>query len=142
MAYLMLMLVTGCLIAMQSPINAVLARKIGSLEAGLVSFLTGSVVLAIVVIICGKGQWSKLLTVPAWQWTGGVLGAIMVCSAIVSVPRIGVLATVLAMILGNIGMAVVIDNYGWFGAPVHPVNLRRIFGLALTLCGLWFVFKN
>lgn len=136
------MLATGCMIAMQAPINAVLSRGIGTLEAALVSFAGGFLALAAATAFFGKGNLLKAATVPFWQWSGGLLGAFMVLTAIVSVPRIGALSTALAMITGNLAMAAFIDNYGWFGVPVTPFGLRRLAGFCLVLAGLYLVFKR
>lgn len=140
--YVILMLVTGCLIALQSPINAALGRFTGALEASLVNFAVGFAALAAAVAFFGRGSVAKACEAPWWQWSGGVLGAVMVFSAVVSVPRIGVLATVLCMILGNLLMASVIDNFGWFGLPLHPFSLRRLLGFCLALAGLYFIFQD
>lgn len=140
MLYLCLMFATGCLIAMQAPVNAALSRLTGALEASLISFLIGSAFLACAVLVFGRGSLFKAFEAPAWQWTGGILGAIMVCASVISVPRIGVLSAVLAMILGNLLLAAVIDNFGWFGAPLNPFTARRALGFCLVLAGLFFIF--
>lgn len=141
MLYIVLMLATGCMIAMQSPINASLSRITGPLEASLFSFLVGTLTLVILAAFFGKGNLLRAIDAAPWQWCGGLLGAIMVFSAIVAVPRIGVLSTALAMIVGNLFMASIIDNFGWFGAPLNPFTLRRLFGLCMTFVGLYFIFK-
>lgn len=134
------MLVTGCLIAMQGPVNTALSRQAGPLEASLFSFLIGTLALVCACLVFGKGSFFKAFGAPAWQWTGGVFGAIMVCATILSVPRIGILSVMLAMIAGNLLMAAIIDNYGWFGSPVVPFSLRRALGFCLVFAGLFFIF--
>lgn len=136
------MLCTGCMIAMQSPINAALSRNTGSLEASLISFFTGTILLGIAVSIFGNGSLLSMFRSPAWQWCGGLLGAVMVFAGIISVPKIGVLSTALAMIVGNLIMAAVIDNYGWFGVPINPFTPGRLIGLCLALISLFFIFKT
>lgn len=140
MPYLAFMFVAGCLIAMQSPVNAALSRQTGTLEASLISFFIGTCALGCAVLLFGRGSLLRVFQAPAWQLTGGLPGAVLVWAAILSVPRIGVLSTVLAMILGNLLMAAVIDNYGWFGAPLTPFTLRRLLGLCLVLAGLFLIF--
>lgn len=143
MLYLALMAIAGLLLAIQSPVNAGLGRHTGPIEASFVSFFTGAACLLFAVLLFGKGSVFKAFDAPPWQWIGGILGAFAVMSAILSVPRIGVLSVSLAMILGNLVMAAVIDNYGWFGAPVQPFTLRRLLGVALVLAGLYFIsFKK
>lgn len=142
MPYALLMVAAGCLIAMQSPINAALSRRVGGLEASLVNFLVGGICIALAALFFGKGSPLKAFGAPPWQLVGGLLGAIMVFSAILAVPRIGVLSSSLAMIIGTLAMSSVIDNFGWFGAPVTPFTIKRLFGLCLTLGGLYFIFHK
>lgn len=142
MFYMLLMLLAGCMIAMQSPINAALSRTVGVLESSLISFLVGTIFLALAVLCFGRGHLPRVLETPPWQWIGGILGAVMVLNTIIAVPRIGVLATVLAMIFGNLVMAAVIDHFGWFGLPVTPFGWRRLAGFLLVLGGLLLVFRR
>lgn len=143
MLFLVLMMLVGAFLAIQSPINTALSRHTGTLEASFVSFLTGTLILLAACLIFGKGSPLKALQAPPWQWLGGLLGAAAVCSAIISVPKIGVLSTSLAMILGNLVMAAIIDNYGWLDASVHHFTVRRLLGFALVVAGLYFIsFKK
>lgn len=142
MLYVLLMLLAGCMIAMQSPINAALSRTVGVLESSLISFAVGGLFLALAVAFFGRGQLSRVLETPPWQWIGGILGAVMVLNTILAVPRIGALTTVLAMICGNLIMAAVIDHFGWFGLPVTPFGWRRLAGFALVLAGLLLIFRR
>ena len=142
MIYVALMLMAGCLMAIQSPINAALSRTVGILESSLISFSVGTASLLIAVLLFGHGHVGRVFSCPPWQWLGGVLGAIMVLNAIIAVPHIGAVSTLLAMVIGNLVMASIIDNFGWFGLPVTPFTLKRIFGFCLVFAGLWCVMRQ
>ena len=139
---LALMIFAGCMVALQAPINAALARTVGTLESSFISFTVGAVFLGLMSFALGRGQVLRLAETPAWQWVGGVLGACMVFSTVLAVPRIGALATGVAMILGNLFMATVIDHFGWFGLPSVPLDGRRALGLACMLAGLVLVMRR
>lgn len=142
MAYLALMLFAGCLIALQAPINAALARSAGQLEASLVNFVVGCALLCVAVLFWGGGHLAAALRAPAWQWSGGVFGAVLVLGALISVPKIGALSAAVAMILGNLLMAALIDNFGWLGLAPIRLSFSRVLGLSLILSGLFFVFRR
>ena len=142
MLYITLIILAGFLTAMQSPINAALSRTVGVLESSFVSFAGGALLLGLAMLFFGRGQIWRLTEAPSWQWIGGILGAAMVLSSIIAVPRIGVLVTALAMIFGNLLMAAIIDNYGWFGVPVTPFGWRRLLGFVLVLAGLALVYRR
>ena len=142
MLYIVLVLMAGALIAMQSPINAALSRTVGVLESSLFNFIVGTAFLSLVVIFFGRGQLTRFVEAPPWQWIGGFLGSFMVLNTIIAVPRLGVLTTLLAMILGNLIMAAIIDHFGWFGLPVTPLGWRRLAGFVLVLAGLMLVLRR
>lgn len=142
MLYITLMILAGCLTAMQAPINAALSRTVGILESSFISFACGALFLGLAMLFLGRGQVWRVVEAPPWQWIGGIFGAILVLNTIIAVPRIGVLATALAMIFGNLLMAAIIDNYGWFGLPVTPFGWRRLLGFALVVVGLVLVFRR
>lgn len=135
MTYIALVFLAGCMAALQPPINAALGRTVGVLESGLISFAGGTAALALLVLWRGRGSLARVADTPAWQWVGGLLGACMVVSAIVAVPRVGATVTLLGMILGNLVMAALIDHYGWFGLEPLPLDRRRLLGLLLVLAG-------
>ena len=126
--YLGMMIAAGLLFGLQSPINAQLSRSVGVLEGSFLSFLGGTLVLGIAVLLFGKGHVGGVFGVPAWQLVGGLLGATVVFNTILCVPHIGVLPTLMAMILGNLIMGCIIDHFGWFGIPVN-----------LFTCGVFWV---
>ena len=139
---LALMIFAGCMVALQAPINAALARAVGTLESSFISFTVGALFLGLMSLVLGRGHVLRLTEAPAWQWVGGVLGACMVFSTVLAVPRIGALATGVAMILGNLFMASVIDHCGWFGLTPMPLDWRRAVGLLLILAGLVLVMRR
>lgn len=142
MFYILLMLVAGGMIALQSPINASLGRTIGVLESGLFNFLMGSAFLVVVVMFFGRGNILQVTNTPLWQWTGGILGAILVISTIICVPQIGALSTITAMIVGNLLFGALIDHFGWFELPVIPFSLQRLSGFVAIVLGLFLVIKH
>jgi Uncharacterized protein conserved in bacteria len=142
MYYIALVVFAGCVVALQPPINAALGRTVGLLESGLVSFAVGTIFLAAAVLLLGRGSLLRVVEIPAWQLSGGVLGAFMVVATSMAAPRIGVLSTLVAMIFGNLVMAAIIDHKGWFGLNVIVFDWRRLLGLALVLAGIALVVRR
>ena len=142
MIYVALMLGAGLLFGLQSPINALLSRSVGTVEGSFLSFLGGTLALGVLVLVAGKGNLAGVASVPFWQLAGGLLGALVVLNTILCVPHIGVLPTLMAMILGNLIMGCVIDHFGWFGITVTAFTWRRFLGVFLVLLGLLIAFRR
>ena len=103
----LLMAVTGALIAMQPAINAGLGKATGSLPAALVSFAVGTLLLAAIVVLSGKaGGLSSTFDVSWYYLLGGVLGAAYVFAALITVGSIGAGGVAAATITGQLTMSV------------------------------------
>lgn len=142
--YTALFLIWGLVAGMGSPvqtaINARLRTAAGSpLIASLISFTVGGAAIALVTLlkdrqltfdhkIMFKSQW--------WLWIGGPLGVIFVTSNILLLPLLGSALTVVAILCGQMMIALTIDHFGWFGVARHKINVQRLAGLALLIVGV------
>jgi bacterial/archaeal transporter family-2 protein len=72
---------------------------------------------------------------PAWLWTGGLMGVLIVFAITLGGPRIGTAATVGLVIAGNLVMAALIDRFGLFGQDEIPLSWPRLLGIALLAAG-------
>jgi bacterial/archaeal transporter family-2 protein len=140
--FLIVAIAGGMLAGTQAPINGELGRKIGSLEAALMSFFIGTILLTLLALFFGKGQLLHLFSVPKWNLFGGFLGAIFVFTIIICVPKLGVATTIFAAIIGQIVISMVIDHFGFFGISRLPINYFRIIGVTLMLTSLFFMYKG
>ncbi|MGD8191352.1 DMT family transporter [Brevibacillus ginsengisoli] len=138
----LLALVGGVAISTQASINGGLGRKIGAIEASLVSFAIGTLALLFITIFLGKGNLSSIGSIPKWQLTGGILGAFYVVVMVLAVPQVGVTTTVASVIAGQIIMSAIVDHYGLFGAKQIPFDLRRLAALILMFGSLYLFFKK
>jgi bacterial/archaeal transporter family-2 protein len=132
--YALLALAGGGLIAAQAPINArlrtVLHAPVGS---ALISFVVGTLVLAVAALVAGQmgDTVSRLGGGPWWAYLGGICGAVFVFATLLASPRIGVTETFVAVVLGQVVLAALIDRFGWFGVKAIPLTWQR--GLAIGL---------
>lgn len=134
--------IVGGLLALQAPINANLGTSTGKLPAALVSFLVGTIILAAIVILSGKASGvAEVSGVPWYYLVGGVLGAIYVTVALISVSTIGAGGVAAATIAGQLTMSVVLDRIGAFGLDQEPITLSRALGVVLLLGGMVLIVR-
>ncbi|MEG2657930.1 MAG: DMT family transporter [Clostridiales bacterium] len=139
---LIFVIMGGIALAIQSPVNAGLGKRVGSLAGGLLSFIGGVLVLLVLVLVFGKGNLMAFTQVPKWQLIGGFLGVIAVMSVIVATPHLGVGVVLVVILLGQVVMGVVIDHFGLFRSPVVPLSPLRIGGVIFIIIGVVMVFKS
>lgn len=140
---IMLATVIGALLPLQALINARLGSATqGPLFASFASFFVGTVALGIALMATRTALPSAqgMGGVPAWVWTGGVIGAVYVLSATVLVPRIGAAALICTVVFGQILGSLLLDHYGVLNAP-RPVDAFRIIGAALVAIGALMVVR-
>ena len=136
-------LIGGVLLAIQSPLNAQLAKALGSpVNAALVSFLVGTVALGVLVAgqrIAPDTAGSRAL--PWYAWAGGLCGAVFVTAAAYAAPRLGVATMLSIAIASQLVTALTIDHFGALGLPQHSVTVGRIAGMVLVIAGVIIVRK-
>ncbi len=131
----------GALTALQGPTNARLAGALNSpVNAAFVSFLVGGVALLLVAtVLQAKPDMAATRALPWHSWIGGLYGAVFVAAAAFATPRLGVASTIVLMVAGQMALSLVLDHFGFMGVPRQPVDLGRVAGVALIVCGVLLI---
>ncbi|GEO83341.1 MULTISPECIES: DMT family transporter [Alphaproteobacteria] len=129
----------GAAIAIQAPINTLLARGLGLLvAAACVSFLAGAAILGVISFVMARAQGRMPdFGAPApWLYVaGGALGTLYVTTAILLTPRIGAAAVMAFAVTGQLMAGLLIDRVGFLGVAVRELSLGRIAGAVLLISG-------
>jgi transporter family-2 protein len=143
MIYIFFALIAGAILPIQAAVNAALRVPLGApVWASLSSFLVGTCCLVMFAVATRLPLPPVALSsVPAWQWTGGVLGAVFVTSSVVLTPKLGTATTFGLVITGQLLASLVVDHFGWLGIPQHSINWPRVLGVGLMLLGAFVIRK-
>jgi len=140
---ILIVLLAGVGLAVQSPTNAALARAGGSVTlAALMSFLLGTGVLVVAWMAIDRTPPGALKGAPAWAWAGGLYGAGFVAAMAYATPRLGLAATLTLAVASQLAAALVLDHYGLLGLKPAPVSLARVGGVVLVLAGVLLVRRG
>ena len=123
--------------AVQAAVMGELGERAGIFPALAFSGVV-SVFLGLALLVIAKQSFRGLGDVvrqPVWLWTGGALSVLIILAITVASPRIGLAATIGIIIAFNLGVAALIDRFGWFGFDRIPIGWARIFGLLLLGAG-------
>lgn len=135
-------LLGGITLSAQSAINGTFSRKAGTIETTLLTFLTGTMFLSIFILFFGRGNVLAVLEVPKWQLSAVFLGVLFLLFIVTAVPRIGVIATNITVIIGQLVIGIVIDNFGWFNSIVIPLDWKRSVALLFMIIALYLIYKG
>ena len=138
-----LALLSGFCLAIQPAVNGHLGIGISSgIQAALISFLIGTILLiAINVILKQMRNVKKAFQkkAPWWFYMGGFLGSLYVFFALVITPEIGTGAFVIFVLIGQMVVSLLIDNYGLLRSRIRKVSYIQIIGLVVMLLGAGIV---
>ncbi|SMC82522.1 DMT family transporter [Papillibacter cinnamivorans] len=125
----------GTCVALQSTFNSRLSEKIGVWESNAVVMAVGLAVALILVWFLGDGSISNIREVNPLYLTGGILGVIIVFSAIRSVSLVGIGFFLIASFAAQIVVGFLVDSFGLFGLPKVAFSPAKLAGIALILAG-------
>jgi transporter family-2 protein len=133
----------GGMIALQSVLNAALGQRIGNFGSVLIlTVISIGILLVVLLLFPGTARFRSLPGISEWYlYLGGALGVAILAAPIFLVPRIGVTSTLVAIVFGQLLMALIMDHFGLFAAPQIKATLPRIVGIILVVAGAVLVSR-
>lgn len=140
--YIIAAFLIGAAISFQPPINATMARGLGSpLLAASISIFISLIFVIILWLSLGKGTGdiSQIRILPWWVIIGGIVGVLFVAGSIVVAPVLGVALFFVCVVAGQLFGSILLDQFGVFGLAVRPLNMMKVVGVGLVLAGAFLV---
>ncbi|NMA69330.1 MAG: DMT family transporter [Desulfitobacterium sp.] len=134
--------ISGITMAIQGTLNSQLYQKTSILAATFVVHVIG-VILAFITVLVTRTPLTEYswFSIPWYLYLGGVLSVIIIGLVAFSIPKIGVANATTAIIIGQVGAALIIDHFGLFGTERIPWSSWQILGLILFAAGAKLLFK-
>jgi bacterial/archaeal transporter family-2 protein len=136
--------VVGGLVATQAPLNSQLGRVVGGVNASVVALAVSFVaLLTLATLTDGLGGIRRIGDAPLRVAIGGGLaGALYVGSIVFTVRALGAGGLTALTIAGQLGVAMVIDHFGWLGVERSPITAAKVSGVVLLALGAWLVIRE
>ena len=132
----------GAVLSVQAAINGRLGEAVGVLRSSLLTFVVGAIVTALLILFFEPAHAVSLLEVPKWQLSGALFGVVYMLVMVGAVPRVGTAVATVAVILGQLGMGMLIDNFGWFGNPAIELSPHRVLAMLCLALALLFMYRS
>ena len=141
--WIVITFLAGAVLPLQAGINNRLAKGLSSpVYATLVSFAVGTATLLVYALVSGQTYTTRTLkSLPAYSWTGGVLGCFYLATVILAFPRLGAALTFSLIVAGQLLISLLLDHYGILVAQPHGVNVYRLLGVLLIVAGVVLIRK-
>jgi bacterial/archaeal transporter family-2 protein len=131
----LLMFASGVGIPIMAAWNARLGTELGSpWAAAFILFVLGAIICGIATVVLGLPKRGWFGATPLY-YAGGLVASLYFLSITWTAPRIGVANAVFFVLLGQIGAAALVDQFGLFGALKSSLTTQRIIGIAFMLIG-------
>ncbi len=134
-------LVGGLAVGFQGPIAGAMGQRIGGAASSLIVHVSGALFSALLLAFRHGENMRAWRSLPWYMLISGIFGLILYQTINVTLPRLGSTMMVTLIIIGQLGIGMVIDHFGWLGVTVHPINLSRVAGLLLLLAGGYFIAR-
>jgi bacterial/archaeal transporter family-2 protein len=141
---ILLAVIAGVAGSVQVAVMSKLGDRVGVF--GALAWATGlTAVLALALLLVARQSLTPFVEAarqPVWLWSGAIMSLIIVLAITVAGSRIGVIATVSVLLVGQFAAGAVIDQYGLLGAERVPVKWIRVLGIALLAVGAALTLKR
>ncbi|MEM6650419.1 MAG: DMT family transporter [Pseudomonadota bacterium] len=140
--FILMGFLAGGLVSVQGIINGRLSHFIGGpTQAALVSFSVGCLFLVFVNLVTRRSipTLAEASAAPWWAWTGGFFGALVVTSAALIIPKVGIASWTASIITGSLVFALWLDHIGAFGQLSREINFMRVVGASFLLLGVYII---
>lgn len=135
----------GIAMTFQTAINSQLREYLNSpLQAALLSFLMGTILLAILVFFqpVEKPEFATFVKLPWYLWLGGFLGVYAISLSIYTAPKLGFLTLSGLIIFGQLVTSMVLDHFGLLGTEKAPINWQRLLGGVVIFIGVLLTLQR
>lgn len=142
--FLGLALLIGAALAVQAGINAQLRVFAGSpFRSAMISVAVSTTALLVIILVDPSREGPMLLArAPWWIYTGGLLGAFVVCGSLMLAPRLGAATLSIGIICGQLVTALLLDQFGLVGYKVVALSPTRIVGALLLGAAVYLIQRG
>lgn len=140
--FYLLPLLAGVAMTTQAGVNSQLREVTNSsITASFISFIIGTIALAVVVIATGQPfpNFKGLGEIAWYKYLGGLLGAAFVTIVVVSTQRLSASELFALIVAGQLITALFFDHFGFAGFRESPATVTRVIGAVLLVVGAYLI---
>ena len=144
MGYLQVILIGllgGTAVGIQSPIAGAIGKRVGGTASSFIVHLSDTIFSGILKVQEGRENirdWHKL---PWYMLGAGIFGLILYQTINVTLPRLGSTMMIALIIVGQLLVGIIMDQFGLFGVTTRHIDLARILGVIALLVGGYLIAR-
>ncbi len=131
----------GLSVGMQGPISGAISERVGGTSSSFIIHVSGAFLSGLLLLVRGGEQIQNWRSLSWYMFGAGAFGVILYLTLSVTLPRLGATPALAIIIIGQLVMGMTIDQFGWFGVPIHPVDVTRVVAACLLLVGGYLILR-
>ncbi|MFQ5661171.1 MAG: DMT family transporter [Gammaproteobacteria bacterium] len=141
LALAVIAVIGGAAIAIQSQLMGLMDEGMGTRESVFITYGGGGILAAVVMLVLRGGNLKAWQEVPWYVFSAGALGLLIVGAISYTVPRMGLAKAFTIIVTTQFIVAVLLDQFGWLGAAVRPLEFTRFLGICVLILGIWLILR-
>lgn len=129
----------GVLLAIQPIFNTNVGKAVGMWNSALISLSLSAIIMMTISAFNKFEGFKRLIEVPNYFFTAGLMGAFIVVSSVYCISRIGPVITISISVSAQMMTALVCEHFGWFNVQQTSINVTRILGIVFLILGVILV---
>ncbi len=131
----------GVAVGLQSPMASMITQRLGMFESVFIVHIGGALIALLPILFYGGGKLGQWRSVPWYTLGAGIFGLVVIGAISYMIPRVGVAASIVTVVAGQLLVGTILDHFGWLGATARPLDLTRALGLVIVFVGVWLTVK-
>jgi transporter family-2 protein len=134
-------LLGGVAVGVQGPIAGAMSQRVGGTASSFVVHVSGAILSGLLLGLRGGENIQNWRALPWYMLGSGVFGLVLYLTISHTLPRLGATTAVTLIIVGQLMMGMLIDQFGWFGVAIRPIDGWRVAAVVLLLAGGYLMVR-
>lgn len=135
-------LLGGVAVGLQSPLSGYIGQRVGGLGSSLIIHVSGAFLSGLLLLLRGGENIVAWRTLPWYViLASGGFGVILYLTLTMTLPRLGAAAAITLIVVGQLTLGLLIDQFGWFELPIRAIDMGRVVGTGLLLAGAYLMVR-
>ncbi|MCK6630421.1 MAG: DMT family transporter [Anaerolineae bacterium] len=134
-------LLGGVSVGLQGPIAGAMSQRVGSSASSFIVHVSGAILSGVLLFARGGEMMQNWRALPWYMLGSGAFGLVLYLTLNYTLPRLGATTAVTLIIVGQLVMGMLIDQFGWFGVALRPIDGWRVVAAMLLLMGGYLMVR-
>ena len=131
----------GVAVGIQAPMAGTMSQRVGAAACSLIVHVSGAIAALVVLVLRGGENIQNWHTLSWYMLGSGVFGVVLHMTLSHTIPRLGATTAIVLIIVGQLTMGMLIDQFGLFGVAPRPIDQWRLLAIVLLIAGAYLMIQ-